>query len=83
MKLMGMNVPVKKIAGQDNADIIQPPGCKEDDPGRSDFSWKTNARLIGNKEIKRIIDKIIDTPFLHAKPWIPGSEKSIFTVVIH
>ena len=21
--------------------------------------------------------------FLHAKPWIPGGEKSIFTVVIH
>ena len=24
-----------------------------------------------------------DTSFLHAKPWIPGGEKSIFTVVIH
>ena len=24
-----------------------------------------------------------DTYFLHAKPWIPGGEKSIFTVVIH
>ena len=22
-------------------------------------------------------------PFLHAKPWIPGGKKSIFTVVIH
>ena len=21
--------------------------------------------------------------FLHARPWIPGDEKSIFTVVIH
>ena len=24
-----------------------------------------------------------DNAFLHAKPWIPGGEKSIFTVVIH
>ena len=25
----------------------------------------------------------MDFIFLHAKPWIPGGEKSIFTVVIH
>ena len=31
--------------------------------------------------IKTIMMKIVN--FLHAKPWIPGGEKSIFTVVIH
>ena len=39
--------------------------------------YDTGSRF--NKQIRRCKDKF----FLHAKPWIPGGAKSIFTVVIH
>ena len=41
---------------------------------------------IWNKYMSMIVLNIYsrnDENFLHARPWIPGDEKSIFTVVIH
>ena len=40
-------------------------------------TWHLEAKL------SEICIKIEKCSFLHAKPWIPGDEKSIFTVVIH
>ena len=54
------------------------------------FTYMMNRQAVDNDEVMRLyIVQIITWKMLHcihilhARPWIPGDEKSIFTVVIH
>ena len=46
------------------------------------LSWLVNGCVDGDYK-SLLKEKNKTTSFLHAKPWIPGGEKSVFTVVIH
>ena len=47
-------------------------------------SKSTSAHYLwGVGSASAILSWVHDNVFLHAKPWLPGSEKSIFTIIIH
>ena len=57
---------------------------------RASKAWRVTPMIMqaistSDKSITpRLSLNLLDKPiFLHGRPWIPGDEKSIFTVVIH